>query len=234
MDMKAYERIRRMLLIGLAVSVITVLLGELPIGWVEYPKVENDPMGMMGMMLGSAKLSLLQLASGALFGGVCIPLQYYGFEGAAQLVGLGGSKRAAKVIHWGALATGFLGGIVHVICVALMFVCRMADFSAGVLPQPVLDFSLWLVAPVSVVFMPVYYAMCIALLAAVVRGKTCLPRWAAVFNPLAGTLVINALPMLLPASAAVNALGMANMGLGSVWTFGGLLLMLNRRKENVQ
>lgn len=230
MDKYENRRIRRLLLIGLIVSVITVLLGELPIGWTEYPKVENDPTGMMGMMLGSAELSLLQLGSGALFGGVCIPLQYYGFEGTARLVGLGGSKRAAKMIHIGALATGFLGGIVHVICVALMFVCRMADFSAGALPQPVLDFSLWLVAPVSVVFMPVYYAMCIALFVAVVRGKTCLPRWAAVFNPLTGTVVINALPMLLPASAAVNAMGMANMGLGSVWTFGGLLLMLKGKE----
>lgn len=80
--------------------------------------------------------------------------------------------------------------------------------------------------PICLVFMPVYYAMTIALFVAVVRGKTCLPRWAAVFNPLTGTLVINALPMLLPASALVNALGMANMGIGSVLTFAGILAVM--------
>lgn len=228
MDTRTYANLRNLLLIGLIASVITVLGGELPIGWTEYPRVENDPMGLTGMMLGSANLSLLQLACGVLFGGVGIALQYYGFEGAAQLVAQGGSRRAAKLIHLGAAATAGLGGIVHVICVALMFLCRMADFSSGTLPQPLLDFALWLVLPISAVFMPVYYAMTIALFAAVVRGKTCLPRWAAVFNPLAGTLVLNALPLLLPATALVNALGMANMGVGSVLTFGGMLALLKK------
>jgi len=223
MKIASEQSIRKQLLIGLAASVITVLGGELPIGWVLYPKLPNDPMGLLGMMAGSADLSMLQLFCGALFGGVCIPLQYYGFEGTARLVAQGGRKKAAGVIHTGALFTGFLGGIVHVVCVALMFLCRMVDLSAGTLPEPLLDFALWLVMPVSVVFMPVYYAMCIALLAAVLRGSTCLPRWAAVFNPLTATLLLNALPYLLPQSAFVNALGMANMGLGSVLTFGGLL-----------
>lgn len=233
MNTSALRNIRRLLLIGLIASVVTVLGGEMPIGWVEYPAVEGDPTGMLGMLIGSGKLSLVQLACGVLFGGVGIPLQYYGFEGAARLVEQGGSRRCARVIHVGAAATGFLGGIVHVVCIALMFVCRMADFSGAAMPQPVMDFALWLVAPICVVFMPVYYAMTVALFVAVVRGKTCLPRWAAVLNPLTGTLVLNALPLLLPASPLVNALGMANMGVGSVLTFGGMLALLKRiQKEH--
>ena len=228
MDTKAYANIRKLLIIGLIASIVTVLGGELTIGWVEYPRVENDLTGMMGMLLGSANLSLWQLACGVLFGGIGIPLQYYGFKATAQLVEKGGSKRAAKLIHVGASATAGLGGIVHVICIALMFLCRMVDFSAGCIPQPLWDFTLWLVLPICVVFMPVYYAMSIALFVAVVRGKTCLPRWAAVFNPLTGTLVINALPMLLPSSALVNALGMANMGIGSVLTFAGILAVMKK------
>lgn len=109
MDTRTYANLRNLLLIGLIASVITVLGGELPIGWTEYPRVENDPMGLTGMMLGSANLSLLQLACGVLFGGVGIALQYYGFEGAAQLVAQGGSRRAAKLIHLGAAATAGLG-----------------------------------------------------------------------------------------------------------------------------
>lgn len=228
MDTKAYANIRKLLIIGLIASIVTVLGGELTIGWVEYPRAENDLTGMMGMMLGSANLSLWQLACGVLFGGIGIPLQYYGFKATAQLVEKGGSKRAAKLIHAGAAATAGLGGIVHVICIALMFLCRMVDFSAGSIPQPLWDFTLWLVLPICLVFMPVYYAMTIALFVTVVRGKTCLPHWAAVFNPLTGTLVINALPMLLPASALVNALGMANMGIGSVLTFAGILAVMKK------
>ena len=55
-----------------------------------------------------------------------------------------------------------------------------------------------------------------------------LPRWAAVFNPLTATLVLNGLPLLLPSSPFMNALNMASMGLGSVMTFGGILILLYR------
>ena len=221
---------RKHLALGLAAAVITVLLGELPIGWVDYPAVEGDITGMTGMMLGSAKLSMLQLFLGALFGGVFIPMHYFGFEAAARIVKAGGNPRSAKVIHAGALATAFLGGIVHVICVALMYICRLVCTPGmTAIPQPVMEFMLWLVMPVSVVFMPVYYAMCIALLLCVARGRTALPRWAAVFNPLTGFLLFNILPEFLPASPMINALSMANMGMGSVITFGGLLAVTQGR-----
>lgn len=236
MDRNTNAPVRRLLLIGLIASIVTVVGGELPIGWVEYPAIPGDATGMIGMIVGSANLSMLQLACGVLFGGIGIALQYFGFEGAARLVGASGNKKGARIMHWGAAATAGLGGIVHVICIGLMFVGKCVDLSAtaslAMLPQPVLDFTLWLVLPVSVVFMPVYYAMCVALFLAVIRGRTALPRWSAVFNPLTATLVINALPMLLPASAAVNALGIANMGIGSVLTFAGLLALLPHSAEN--
>ena len=47
MDTKAYATIRKLLIIGLIASIATVLGGELTIGWVEYPRVENDLTGMM-------------------------------------------------------------------------------------------------------------------------------------------------------------------------------------------
>ena len=225
--MKDNQRISKLLTIGLVVSVLTVLLGELPIGWTVYPAVEGDETGMVGMLIGSGELSMLQLACGALFGGVFIPMHSIGFEATARIVENGGSEKAAKIIRAGAVATGFWGGIVHVICVALMFLCKVVDLSGvtglSTIPQTVMDFALWVVMPICVVFMPVYYAMCIALFASIVRGKTGLPRWAAVFNPVTGALIMNMLPMLFPAAELVNALGMASMGIGSVLTFGGLL-----------
>lgn len=232
MNSNIRAELRRLLWIGLVASIVTVVGGELPIGWVEYPRVAGDATGMLGMLIGSGNLSMLQLACGVLFGGIGIPLQYYGFEAASRLVGLGGNKKSARIMHWGAAATAGLGGIVHVICVGLMFVCRLVDLSAmtglAMIPQPVMDFTLWLVMPISVVFMPVYYAMCIVLFVAVVRGRTALPRWAAVLNPLTATVVLNGLPMVLPALPVVNALNMANMGLGSVLTFAGLLVLTKK------
>ena len=213
-----------MLLIGLTASAVTVFGGELPIGWTVYPEADNY---LLSMILGCGNLSMLQLACGALFGGIGIPLQYYGFEAAAQIVELGGNVKSSRLIHWGGLTCAFWGGIVHVICVALMFVCKILDTQVmTVLPQPVLDFTLWLVMPISVVFMPIYYAMIIAMLIVISKGKTFFPKWAAIFNPLLPTIVLNILPEIAPNTALVNGLSMANMGVGSLWTFAGLLILL--------
>lgn len=228
MDNKTYVQVKNFLLVGLIASVVTVFGGELPIGWAVYPEADNY---ILSMILGCGNLSLLQLACGVLFGGLAIPVQYYGFEAVARIAQLGGNHKSSKLIHWGGLACAFWGGIVHVICVALMFVCKMLDTQAmTALPQSVMDFTLWLVMPISVVFMPIYYAMTIAMLVVIGRGKTIFPKWAAVFNPLLATVILNLLPEILPNTALVNALGMANMGIGSLWTFGGLLVLLKKER----
>lgn len=219
--------IRTLLRIGFWASLITVLLGELPIGWVVYPESENF---LISMLLGCRELSLLQLASGALFGGLFIPLHYYGFEALSRIAAQSGNSKSARIIHWGGLACAFWGGIVHVICVGLMFLCRIPEAAAlAALPQSILDFTLWLVLPISVVFMPIYYAMAVAALLVVARGRTCLPRWAAVFNPLAAAVLLNLLPMIAPNTPLMNGLNMASMGIGSLLTFGGLLAVTASR-----
>ena len=225
--MNRLHYMRRLLWFGLAAAVATVLLGELPLGWVEYPVIDGDVTGFMGLLAGSGRLTLMQLGCGVLFGGVCIPLQYSGFKALYILADEGRNDRAADIIRLGAKATAGLGGAVHVLCAAGMFLCRGLDFTAAI-PQTVMDFALWLVLPVCIVFMAAYCAMCIALLMVVSRGRTRLPRWAAVFNPLTAALACHLLAALLPASPLMNALHMAGMGLGSVLTFGGILILLYR------
>ena len=124
MDSEKTYQWKKMIWIGFLASVVTVLLGELPIGWTVYPEADNE---IVSMLLGCRDLSLLQLAFGVLFGAVGIGFQAYGFEGVARIVSSGGSAKAGKLIHWGAVATGLLGGVVHILCVALMFVCKMVD-----------------------------------------------------------------------------------------------------------
>ena len=78
--------------------------------------------------------------------------------------------------------------------------------------------------------MPGYYAMTLAMLVVIAKGRTIFPKWAAVFNPLTATLVLNMLPVIAPNTALMNALNMANMGIGSLLTFGGLCLLLPKEK----
>lgn len=226
--MNRLQYMRHLFLMGLLAALLTVIGGEVPLGWAEYPVIEGDITGMLGMFVGSGGLSLWQLGCGVLFGGVGIPLQYCGFKAAYILAFEGRNDRAEKIIRLGARATAGVGGTIHVLCVALMFLCRGLEPSLTVLPQPILDFTCWLILPISAVFMVIYCAMCIALLLVVIRGRTRLPRWAAVFNPLTAMLICNALPLFLPASPLVNALNMASMGLGSVLTFGGILALLHQ------
>lgn len=230
MDSKKYLRIKKLLIIGIISSLITIFGGEIPIGWVVNPEADNE---MLSIIMGYGKLSLPQLACGVLFGGIGIPMQYYGYKAVSEIAEIGGNTKCSKLIHLGAVSIAFLGGIVHVMCVALMYILKFDPVQpSGSIPQSSLDFMLWLVLPITVVFMLIYLPMTIAMIIPVVKGKTVLPKWAAVFNPLASKVIIPIAALFLPNTKFVNALNMADMGLGSLITFVGLLVLLKKYAES--
>lgn len=65
-----------------------------------------------------------------------------------------------------------------------------------------------------------------------------LPRWMCLLNPLTAKVLLNAVAVIAPNTALSNGLGMANMALGGMIPFLGLLLWLpglekpRRRKFN--
>ena len=231
MEINEYEKWRKMLLSGLFFAFITIILGEIPVGWVKYPETGNE---VLDMITGSGNLTILQLASGVFFGGIFIPLQYYGFKAIAEMLSKTECKRCAKIAEIGAKAIAFGGGIVHVMSVVLMFVSRMENTSNYTqIPQSVMDFTLWLVLPFSAIFMVFYIPMTIAIAIPVVKGKTVFPRWAVIFNPLTGKILLNALAMAAPNTELINGIRMSNMGIGSLITFVGWWILLEkyRKKE---
>ncbi len=226
MDFEEFKRLKKMLIIGIISAFITMVGGEIPIGWTIYPKAENE---LISMILGSGNLSLLQLASGVLFGGIGIPLQYYGYKAIAEIILKSECKKCGKFVDTGAKAIAFGGGTVHVICVALMFLCRMENTNnLNEMPQSIIDFTIWLVLPFSAVFMMIYIPMTIAMIIPVVKGKTIFPKWAVIFNPIMYKILLNIISYIAPNTAFMNGIRMSNMGLGSLITFIGLLILLNR------
>lgn len=224
MEHKEYERLRKMLLVGIIFAVITVIGGEIPIGFTVYPEADNE---LIGMIMGCGNLSVLQMACGVFFGGIGIPLQYYGYKAIAQIIEKGACKKCAKIIHIGAKAIALGGGIVHVLFVALMFLCRTENTqNLAQLPQSVIDFTLWLVLPFSAVFMVFYIPMAISMMIPILKGKTIFPKWAVIFNPLTGKILLNALGIIGANTAFINGLRMSNMGMGSLLTFTGFLVLL--------
>lgn len=229
MNNEEYLGLRKMFLFGIIVSLITVFGGEIPIGWVVNPEAENE---ILSTILGYASLSLPQLACGVFFGGIGIPLQYYGYKAIAEIISKSDCKRCAKLTEIGAKAIAFGGATVHVICVALMYICKMeCSNKLTEIPKNVIDFALWIVLPFSAVFMTIYTVMTFAMVIPIVKGKTIFPKWAVIFNPLTTKVLIPIIAMILPNTKLVNGLNMADMGIGSLITFIGLLMLLEKYQK---
>ena len=227
-----YIRLRRLFWVGIIMALITIIGGEIPIGWVVNPEAENE---LYSMILGYASLSVPQLASGVFFGGIGIPLQYYGYKAIVEIINKTDCNRCAKLTDIGAKAIAFGGATVHVICIALMYICKLeCSNTLTEIPQSVIDFTVWLVLPFSAVFMTINTIMAIAIAIPIIKGKTIFPKWAVVFNPLASKILIPIVAMvLLPNSKIVNALNMADMGIGSLITFLGLMVLLKKQQKEV-
>ena len=79
--------------------------------------------------------------------------------------------------------------------------------------------------------MTLYSVMTIAIAIPVIKGKTIFPKWAVVFNPLATKVIIPIIAVILPNTKIVNALNMADMGIGSLITFVGLLILFDKYQK---
>lgn len=184
------------------------------------------------MIMGYSALSSLQLACGVFFGSIGIPLQYYGYKAITNIIAQSECKNCAKITKIGAKAIAFDGAVVHVICIALMYICKLeCSHTITELPQSVVDFALWFVLPFSSVFMIIYTLMTFSIALPILKGKTIFPKWAAVFNPLLPKIFFPIIASFLPNNKIVNALNMADMGIGSLITFVGLLVILDKHQK---
>jgi hypothetical protein len=232
MHKEQYLHIRKYLTLGILVTVMSVLFGEIPLGYAVYPEIENP---LIRLLVGSQKISMLQLACGVLFGGIGIPLQYYGYKAIADLIDLGNAKRCAKIVDIGAKANAFWGGIVHVTCIAGMFVCKCeTGWNAEQLPAQVAAFAVWILLPITIVFMACYFSMTIAMMIPILKEETVLPKWAFVLNPLFVKILLNSLAFVMPNTPLMNGIRMANMGIGAFITFVGIGLLLKKQNSKVE
>lgn len=238
--MKSNENnIKKLLLIGLIGAIITFIGGELTIGWTVYPEASNY---YSAMLAGCKDLTIFQLALGILFGGIGIPMQYYGFEAISKIIEKNKkSEKCAKLVHIGAVATAFFGSLVHILCIALMFIIKieyqngfLPDYTTmlGVLPQSALDFTIWAVLPISFVCLIPYTIGMIAMFWAVFKKYTDFPKWACIFNPLTMKILLNVVAEVAPNTKLFNGIRMANMGLGALFTFAGFLILI--KKKNIK
>jgi hypothetical protein len=109
-----------------------------------------------------------------------------------------------------------LGGGVHIICCYLVAGMKMnIDSDTADVVSAVMNQQAGFLVPSFIVFFAVYFVACISMIVLIVKGKTILPKWMWILNPLVMKIVINALGKL-GTNAFFNGLACSNMSLGAL------------------
>lgn len=227
---------KKMLCLGLIGTVLSLICDFL-LGWMVYPAADNH---YLAMIASCANLSWARLGLSAAFGAVGIPLQYCGFKAIGELIGR--DTKCGKWVHAGAISTLSMGGSVHILCVALMALVKIecmngfdpaaADTLMHAIPKSAMQFTLWGILPVTLIMMIPYFGMAAAMFLAILKGKTEMPKWMCVLNPLAAKVLLNVAAVILPNFALSNGLGMANMALGGMIPFLGILIWMQTTRKH--
>ena len=161
--MQNKQSLKKKLGIGLLGAVMG-LVGDFLLGWLVYPSFEIP---YAGMIAGCADLSYARMGLSICFGGIGIPLQYFGFKAIADMIREGGHTRLAGLVHSGGAATAAMGGAVHILCVVAMMLVRAecdngfdpaaAGTLLGTVPDSAMQFLLWALLPFTAIFYVLYY-----------------------------------------------------------------------------
>jgi len=230
-------KIEKYLWIGIAGSILA-LAGDLLLGWYILPEVGSP---YANLVAGCKNISNIRCSLGGFLGGLGIPFTFFGFLAIALIITSGKSANAQRhgvLIKLGAYAMAFWGAAVHLLCVAVIFMVKfeyLAGYEAGTtlisaIPENTLLFIGWGTIPVIVVLLMVPYIIaCVVMFADIVAGKTILPRWACIFNPLVAKIVLNLLTTIAPNTYLFNGLRMSNMSFGALVTFAAMLALYQKR-----
>jgi hypothetical protein len=164
----------------------------------------------------ASKISYTRIGLAGFFGYLGIPLTAIGFLALYQMINDKESS-LAKVYKWSMIISFVaLGGGVHIICCYLVAGMKM-NIEAGTadVVRTVINQQAGFLVPSIIVFAAVYFVACISMIVLIVKGKTILPKWMWILNPLVMKIVINAFGKL-GTSAFFNGLACSNMSLGAL------------------
>jgi hypothetical protein len=164
----------------------------------------------------ASKISYTRIGLAGFFGYLGIPLTAIGFLALYQMI-KDKESSLAKVYKWSMIISFVaLGGGVHIICCYLVAGMKM-NIEAGTadVVSAVINQQAGFLVPSVIVFFAVYFVACISMIVLIAKGKTILPKWMWILNPLVMKIVINALGKL-GTSAFFNGLACSNMSLGAL------------------
>jgi hypothetical protein len=218
---------------GILGSVLTILADFLLLG----ADASEAGTGMFDKYLEIAsKVSYMRIGLAGFIGFIGIPITAVGFLALCRML-KDKKSRLAKMYKYSILICfGILGGGVHLICCYLLAGMKMnleADIQNAV--SALIKQQAAFVVPSCIVFFVFYFIACICMMALIAKGKTILPKWMWILNPLVLKICINALGKL-GTSAFFNGLACSNMSLGALIILFSWLIEVKKydRKKELQ
>ena len=207
--------------LGVFGAVLT-LIGDMLIGCIRFPDGADLLDGYLGAALA---MPIWRPILGGLIGCLGISLEVPALLTIYPLIKEKMPKAGAfyKTAIYVYLALG--GGAVHLPCGAFMWLYHAATDSAGAetARELAVDYFMYYLLPVTVVFMVFFFGANIVQFIAFVRIKTPFPKWYCIFNLLVFMGLFNSV-RLIGNYAITNGIGTSNKSLGAIIMFSALLI----------
>lgn len=188
--------------------------------------------GALGQYIVSAgKLSYTRIGLAGFFGFLGIPVTAFGFY-ALYILSENKDSILAKLYKASVYSYVAFGGAIHIICCYLVTGIKKA-LETGTDQEQLLSVILTeqggYVIPCFIVFMTFYLINVITMIIIIKTGKTMLPGWLWIFNPIVFKILFNLLGKL-GTGAVLNGIACSNMSLGALIIFIVWMIVLCRQK----
>lgn len=224
-----WDRIAHLFKLGI-VAALMGLAGDLVLGW---GVTDSSLSGIDQYFSRYLTVSDGRIAASALLGLIGIPIECLCYFGIYRLI----ANRSEKLAHTyrsGLLGMLAFGSFCHIVCCATVYhlnAIHRLDPSAS--SDGAIKFSLYFLVPVTAIFFVFFLITTVVQIVAFSKGYTPFPKWCWIFSIAAGIIVV-VVTSFFGNSEAANAIGTGWISIGNLWTFLGLLIMMNKiRGEKV-
>lgn len=211
-------RVKKLLSIGLFASVLH-FVGDMILGWGTEDETLGGILRMISAYTGTSDGGILAAALLGLFGMALEGLSCFGIY---RLI----APYSPKYAH--SYRAGIFGYLMFGACGYHVPVCALVfAVKHGFASDTALRYAAYFILPSFALFWVFFAVMEIAQIKAFAKGMTPYPKWCFIFSLPVG-MAAAMLPNVFGNVPFVNALSCAWIAFGSLWMFGGLLVMLRR------
>ncbi len=219
-----WNRIRKLYIIGIFAAFM-VLAGDVLLGWGMH---DASKPGMEGFLSAYLNLPDGRILWSSFLGLIGIPLEALCYFAVYRLIAPK-SQHYAHLYRSGILGIlAFAGCGVHVPCLACVFFYKyMSAANPATAVEASIRFGEFFLLPGTILFFIFWLILHFAHIAAFSKGLTPYPKWCWVFCPAVG-MALTMLLKFFPETPLRNALTAAWISIGTIWMFGGLLVMMKK------